>query len=79
MKELSNRGMATWARTGYILEAGGREDLGDKILQQFNPSGKGPFYLGLRKSPGKVDKRWDVRDSVLLNRDKQISNRNLNK
>jgi hypothetical protein len=79
LKELSNRGMATWARTGYILEAGGREDLGDKILQQFNSSGKGPFYLGPRKSPGKVDKRWDVRDSVLLNRDIPISNRNLNK
>jgi len=69
LKELSGRGLATWARTGYILEAGGRKDLGEKIHQQLDPSRKGPFYLGPRNSPGKVDKRWDVRDSILIYRD----------
>jgi hypothetical protein len=69
LKELSSRGLATWARTGYILEAGGREDLGGKIHQQMEPSGKGPFYVGLRRLLGKVDKRWDVRNSVLIHRD----------
>jgi len=69
LKELSGRGLATWARTGYILEAGGRKDLGEKIHQQLDPSRKGPFYLGPRNSPGKVDRRWDVRDSILIYRD----------
>jgi len=69
LKELSGRGSATWARTGYILEAGGRKDLGEKIHQQLDPSRKGPFYLGPRNSPGKVDRRWDVRDSILIYRD----------
>ncbi|MEA1978738.1 MAG: type IV toxin-antitoxin system AbiEi family antitoxin [Chloroflexota bacterium] len=76
LKELSGRGTATWARTGYILEAGGRDDFGEKIRQQLDPSRKGPFYLGPRNSPGKVDKRWDVRDSILLYRSIPKSNRN---
>lgn len=69
LKELSGRGLATWARTGYILEAGGREDLGERIHQQMEPSRKGPFYLGPRRALGKVDMRWDVRDSILIYRD----------
>lgn len=77
LKELSDRGLATWARTGYILEAGGSEDLGEKIHQQLEPSRKGPFYLGPRNSPGKVDKRWDVRDSILLYRESPKSNRKI--
>ncbi|TET29376.1 MAG: hypothetical protein E3J69_13445 [Anaerolineales bacterium] len=77
LKELSGRGLATWARTGYILEVGGREDLGEKIHQQMEPLKKGPFYLGPRNSPGKVYKRWDVRDSILLHRTIPKLNRNL--
>lgn len=69
LDELSDRGWATWARTGYILEAGGREDLGCKLHQRIEASRQGPFYLGPRNSPGKLDKRWDVRDSILLYRD----------
>jgi hypothetical protein len=76
LEELSGRGMATWARTGYILEAGGRNDLGEKIYQQINESRKGPFYLGPRRVPGRVDKRWDVRDSVLMYRNNSTSTLN---
>jgi hypothetical protein len=75
LEELSGRGMATWARTGYILEAGGRDDLGEKILKQIDSAKKGPFYLGPRNVPGRVDQRWDVRDSILLHRD--ITKQNL--
>ena len=74
LEELSGRGIATWARTGYILEAGGRDDLGEKIHQQIDLSRKGPFYLGPRRVPGRMDRRWDVRDSVLLYRETSTSN-----
>jgi len=74
LEELSGRGMATWARTGYILEAGGRDDLGEKIHQQIDLSNKGPFYLGPRSKPGRMDQRWDVRDSILLYRNTSKSN-----
>ena len=68
LKELSGRRLPTWARTGFILEAGGRDDLGEQIHQEIQPSRKGPFYLGPRNSPGRFDKRWDVRDSLLIYR-----------
>ncbi len=77
LKELSGRRIPTWARTGYILEAGGRQDIGEQIHQKSQPSRQGPFYLGPRRSPGKVDKRWDVRDSILLYRESPNSNRKL--
>ncbi len=65
LEELTGRTWPTWARAGYILEMGGRHDLGTRIKERIEPSGGGPFYLGNRKSPGRYSKRWDVRDSVL--------------
>lgn len=73
LKELSGRRLPTWARTGYLLEAGGQNDLGERIHREIQPSRKGPFYLGPRKSTGKFDKRWDVRDSILVYQDAKES------
>lgn len=69
LEELSDRGKATWARTGYLLDAGGRSDFGERIHEQVDSSNAGPFYLGSRNVPGKVDQRWNVRDSILLHRE----------
>ena len=65
-KELQGRRLPTWARTGYLLEVGGREDIGESIQQAVKLSRRGPFYLGSRASSGRYDKRWDVIDSILL-------------
>lgn len=64
-KELTGRNKPALARSGYILELGGRVDLGNRIKELMEPQGRGPFYLGNRNAPGKYSKRWDVRDSVL--------------
>jgi hypothetical protein len=65
-KELQGRRLPTWARTGYLLELGGREDIGESIQRKVKLSRRGPFYLGRRTSFGRYDKRWDVIDSIFL-------------
>ena len=65
LRELSDRRLPTWARTGYILEAGGRQDIGDHVLSGVPSSQRGPFYLGPRNAPGAYNGRWRVRDSIL--------------
>ena len=64
-KELQGRKLPTWARAGYLLEAGGGSEIGESIQRKVNLSRRGPFYFGRRTSSGKYDKRWDVIDSVL--------------
>lgn len=68
LDELIQRPRSAWARTGYLLETGGQVDIAEAIEKRA-PKGKGPFYLGPRKSGGRHDRRWDVRDSVLRFRD----------
>lgn len=68
LEELSGRPLSAWARTGYLLETGGRHDAAEAVEKKA-PTGKGPFYLGSRKSGGRHDRRWDVRDSILRFRD----------
>lgn len=65
LRELAGRNIPTLVRTGYMLELGGRTDLGNRIKEKVEPQVKGPVYLGSRNAPGKYSKRWDVRDSVL--------------
>jgi hypothetical protein len=65
-KELQGRKLPTWARVGYLLEAGGGEEIGESIQGKVKLSRRGPFYLGRRIASGKYDKRWDVIDSILL-------------
>ena len=65
LRELNDLRLPTWARTGYILEAGGRQDIGDHVLNRAPSSPRGPFYLGPRKAPGRYNRRWKVRDSIL--------------
>ncbi|MDQ3784070.1 MAG: type IV toxin-antitoxin system AbiEi family antitoxin [Actinomycetota bacterium] len=72
LEELKQRPRSAWARTGYLLETGGRVDVAEAI-ERLAPEGKGPFYLGSRKSGGRHDRRWDVRDSVLRFRDIQAT------
>ena len=67
-RELAGRGPPTWARLGYLLEVAGQGELAGRVHKEIDPSVKGPFYFGPRKHPGTYDKRWDVRDSVLLGR-----------
>jgi hypothetical protein len=68
LEELKQRPRSAWARTGYLLETGGRVDVAEAIEKRA-PEGKGPFYLGSRKSGGRHERRWGVRDSVLRFRD----------
>lgn len=65
LRELSGRRTPTWARTGYILQAGGRQDIGDHVLSRLPSSQRGPFYLGPRDAAGTFNGRWRVRDSIL--------------
>lgn len=67
-RELVGRGPPTWARLGYLMEVAGQRGYAGKVHKEIEPSAKGPFYFGPRKHPGTYDKRWDVRDSVLLGR-----------
>jgi len=69
MSELVGRRLPTWVRTGYILEVGGRSDLGELIHSEVKPARQGPFYLGPRQSPGEYNQRWDVRDSILVHQE----------
>jgi hypothetical protein len=69
MKELAGRRLPTWVRTGYILEVGGRSDLGELIHGKVQPARQGPFYLGPRQARGVYNQRWDVRDSILVHQE----------
>ncbi len=70
LRELVGRRRSTWARTGYILETGGRYDLGELLSEHVPARSAGPVYLGSRRSPGRYDRRWNVRDSILGHRDR---------
>lgn len=72
LEELKQRPRSAWVRTGYLLETGGRVDVAEAIENRA-PEGKGPFYFGPRKSGGRHDRRWDVRDSVLRFRDIHVT------
>jgi len=65
LRELTDRRPPTWARTGYILEAGGRRDIASQVLDRISPSLQGPYYLGPRTAPGIFSSRWKVRNSIL--------------
>ena len=65
LRELADRGVPTWARTGYLLDCGGGGELAGRILDEMPPRGTGPYYLGRRGVPGVFSNRWNVRDSVL--------------
>ena len=65
LSELTDRRPPTWARTGYILEAGGRRDIASQVLDRISPSLQGPYYLGPRTAPGIFSSRWKVRNSIL--------------
>lgn len=65
-KELDGRPRSTWARTGYLVENGGRFDLGGKIYEKIQSFKKGPYYLGPRRLQGKYNQRWDIVDSLLV-------------
>ena len=62
-EELAREGRSAWARTGYLLSRGGREQLADELLSAA-PAGSGPFHLGRRAMPSQYAARFEVIDHV---------------
>lgn len=62
--ELVDRPRSAWARLGYLVATGGRDDIADTLMT-LAPAGKGPYFLGRRDRTGHHDRRFDVIDSAL--------------
>ncbi|MDO8847882.1 MAG: type IV toxin-antitoxin system AbiEi family antitoxin [Coriobacteriia bacterium] len=62
-EELSGRPRAAWARAAYLLDRGGRPDFASQLLDGA-PDGRGPYYMGSRKAPGRYFKEYDLVDST---------------
>jgi hypothetical protein len=63
-RELEHRPRSAWARTAYVMDAGGQDEAARVLLSQA-PPGKGPYYLGHRDG-GRYVKQFDVVDTVGL-------------
>lgn len=61
--ELSGRSRPAWARAAYLLDRGGRPDLASQLFD-YAPHGRGPYYLGSRKAPGRYFNKYDLIDST---------------
>jgi hypothetical protein len=62
--ELGQRPRSAWARTAYLLDAGGQGEAARVLLSQA-PAGKGPYYLGDRKG-GRYISPFEVIDNIGL-------------
>lgn len=62
-EELSARPRAAWARAAYLLDRGGHADLASELLDRA-PDGRGPYYMGSRKAPGRYFKEYDLIDTT---------------
>ena len=60
---LSGRPRAAWARAAYLFDRGGHVDSASELLARA-PQGRGPYYLGSRKAPGRYFKEYDIVDST---------------
>lgn len=69
MAELADRPASGWMRTGYLVERAGNQTLADRI-HDTAPQGSGPFYLGPRDRPGRYNRKWRVKDSLLEDRER---------
>jgi len=63
--ELADRPRSAWARTGYLLHAGGHGEAAEDLMS-LAPEGKGPYYLGDRKAGGRYVSAFDVVDTIGL-------------
>ncbi len=63
-RELKDRPRSAWARTAYLVDAGGQEEAASALLSQA-PPGKGPYYLGHRGG-GRFSRPFEVVDTVGL-------------
>ena len=61
--ELAGRPHASWARTAYLLDRGGRVGCATDLMTSA-PGGNGPYYLGPRGRPGRHYRAYDVIDST---------------
>jgi len=61
--ELAGQPRSGWARTGYLLFRGGRDEAADELLSSA-PKGQGPFHFGPRDMPSKYVSRYEVIDHV---------------
>jgi hypothetical protein len=62
--ELEHRPRSAWARSAYLLDAGGQTEAAMTLLSQA-PPGRGPYYLGDRKG-GRYVSPFEVIDSIGL-------------
>jgi hypothetical protein len=63
--ELGARPRSAWARTAYLLYAGGHEEAARDLMSRA-PVGKGPYYLGHRRAGGRYASAFDVVDTIGL-------------
>lgn len=70
LHELRGRGVPTWARAGYLIDVAGNGGASERMHKEIAAALKGPYYFGTRNRAGTYNRRWDVRDSVLLGRAK---------
>jgi hypothetical protein len=63
--ELAGLPRSAWARAAYLLEEGGQPDHAADLLEHA-PAGRGPYYLGVRETPGRYSATYGVIDSTGL-------------
>ena len=63
-RELEHRPRSAWARTSYLVDTGGQDEVARALLSEA-PPGKGPYYLGDRNG-GRYINPFEVVDTVGL-------------
>jgi hypothetical protein len=62
---LDGHGAGAWRRAAYLLKTGRRPDAAVQLLER-SPAGQGPYYLGPRRTGGRLDAATQVLDTVLV-------------